>query len=170
MEDACNLEITPRRLAQLEKEHKAQMAKDAADARTLDQLQRTNAELREQVKQLEKSMAKAQQEHADIQEQLQRSRADLTYAKDEQSSLQDLVELLRAEVKTLPGKIEEQCQAQFEQLCNENAKLVQKNSELEDLLAQIEATVIDMKMRYALSENEREELQKRLHEMKKLVL
>ncbi|KAI8141296.1 rab-GTPase-TBC domain-containing protein [Fennellomyces sp. T-0311] len=167
--DACTFDITLKRLAQLEKEHKQQQAKEVADARTLEQLQKNNLELRAQVKQLETTALSVNQERKDICVQLQKSRADLTHASDEQSSLTDLVGLLHQEVKLLPGRIESQCRTQFEGLCNENAKLVEKNSVLEDQLANLETLVIDMKMRYAQSENERGELQQKLNEMKRLL-
>lgn len=170
IEDACQLEnITPRRLAQLEKNHKAQAAKEAADAKALEQLQKTNTELRENVRILETMTAGVEHEHDDIMLQMKRARADLVHARDEQSSLRDLVDLLQQEVKALPRAIESQCRTEFEALCNENATLVQKNSSLEDQLTHLENMVIDMKMKYAESENERGELQQRLNEMKRLM-
>lgn len=145
------------------------MAKEVADARTVEQLQRTNAELRKRSKELEQTTLTVRREQNDIYEQLKQTKADLAHAKDEHASLVDLVQVLRQEVETLPGKIEAQCRAQFDDLCSENHTLVEKNSALEDQLSNLETMVIDMKMRYAQSENERGELQQRLYEMKKLI-
>lgn len=167
--DACTFEITARRLQQLEKDHKVQMAKEVADARTLDQLQRNNNDLRNQIRALEQASSNLQKEHGDIHEQLRKTRADLTHAHDERSSLQDLVDLLKQEVDTLPKRIEAQCRTQFESLCVENAKLVERNSMLEDQLAGIEMLVIDMKMRYAQTKNECGELQQKLNDMKRVI-
>ncbi|KAI7855688.1 rab-GTPase-TBC domain-containing protein [Circinella umbellata] len=168
--DACSFDITLKRLLQLEKEHKQQQAKEVADARTLEQLQKSNIELRDQVKHLETTSLTVEQERKDICVQLSKSQADLSHAYDEQSSLNDLVGLLRDEVKLLPRRIELQCGgSEFEELCTENAKLVEKNSVLEDQLANLETLVIDIKMRYAQSENERGELQQKLNEMKRLM-
>ncbi|KAI9312636.1 rab-GTPase-TBC domain-containing protein [Dichotomocladium elegans] len=167
--DACAFDITPKRLAQLEKEHKTQMAREMQDARTLDQLQKSNNDLKIQAKALERATATMQKEHSDIQEQLRRSRADWAHANDERQSLSDLVGLLQQEIKLLPSRIESQCRSQFEDLCQLNATLVERNSSLEDQLAGMEMLVIDMKMRYAQSENERGELQQKINEMKRLI-
>ncbi|KAG0163120.1 GTPase-activating protein [Apophysomyces sp. BC1034] len=167
--DACVLEIPPRRLIQLEKEHKAHMEKEAADARLLDELQRTHVTLRKRATELDNSAQALKTEQADVQGQLRASQHDLSHVHDENSSLQMLVDSLRDEVQALPSKIEAGSRSQFDSLCNENASLVEKNSVLEDRLAHVEALLIDMKLRYAQSENDREELSKRLGGMKKLL-
>ncbi|KAF7722645.1 GTPase-activating protein [Apophysomyces ossiformis] len=167
--DACVLEIPSRRLTQLEKEHKTHMEKEAADARLLDELQKTNVTLRKRAAELESSHQTLKTEQIDVQQQLRESQHDLSHVQDENSSLRTLVDSLRDEVQALPSKIEAECRGQFDSLCTENASLVEKNSILEDRLAQIEALLIDMKMRYAQSENDREELSKTLGGMKKLL-
>ncbi|KAI7868868.1 rab-GTPase-TBC domain-containing protein [Spinellus fusiger] len=167
--DACVLDITQRRLSQLEKEHKTQSAKEAANAKLLEQQQHTNASLRKKVKELETATYSYEQEEHEIKRQLKESKDDLAALMEEEMTLKTVVTSLQEELKILPSKVELQSHKAFETLCGHNASLVEKNSALEDQLSHLELMVIDMKMRYAESENEREELQKRLYEMKKLL-
>ncbi|KAL0088728.1 rab-GTPase-TBC domain-containing protein [Phycomyces blakesleeanus] len=169
VDDAGVLEIPSRRLAQLEKDHKTQSVKEAANARVLEELQRTNTALRKQTRELELEAAKYQQDDIEIKRQLDDSKDNLTALKEEEGTLKSLVVSLKEEIKALPSKVESRSTSEFEGLCEQNASLVQRNSVLEDELSNAELTLIDMKMRYAESENEREELQRRLYEMKKLL-
>ncbi|KAI8394109.1 rab-GTPase-TBC domain-containing protein [Radiomyces spectabilis] len=169
VDDACALQISPKRLFQLEKEHKQQLAKELADAKLLDELQQTNIAFKKKAKDLEFEVAELRREHQDVSEQLIESKDNLIHLYDERDSLQDLVDSLQAEVTGLPSQVEQQRRSQFDELCNENSQLVHKNCLLEDQLASIEALLIDMKMKYAQSENQKEELQRTLFEIKRSI-
>ncbi|KAG1052098.1 hypothetical protein G6F46_006968 [Rhizopus delemar] len=167
--DACELDIPLKRLGLLEKEHKAQLQKEAAEASMIEELQKTNAELKKQFSELENKTNKLKQEHKDIRTQLQETLHQLNILRDEGVSLTSVVQSLEQSVSTLPKTIETKSNPEFEALCSENANLIGKNSSLEDQLQKAETTLIDMKMRYAQSENEKESLHKRLYELKKLI-
>jgi hypothetical protein len=167
--DACELEIPAKRLAQLEKEHKTQLQKELANANLLDELQKSNIELKKQLKELEIKTDTLKQEHQHVNDQLDETLHELNAVKDEGSSLNSIVTSLQTAVDGLPEKIENGSKDQFEGLCQENATLIGKNSTLEDDLQKAESILIDMKIRYAQSENEKEELQRKLYELKKLM-
>ncbi|KAI9303291.1 rab-GTPase-TBC domain-containing protein [Cunninghamella echinulata] len=166
--DACQWDIPRKRLLQLEKEHKAQTLKEEQDAKLLESLQKQQASLQQQVDQFNTTIENEKKEHHDLCTQLQDSQQHFQHMKDEQVSLQTVVTTLKEEVDTIAPKIEHQYKEQFDQLCDENTALNQRNAQLEDQLSSLEAILIDMKMRYAQSENERDELSKKFYELKKI--
>lgn len=140
-----------------------------ADASLIDELQKTNLELKKQMKILETKTNTLKHEHNDVNTQLKETLNELSTLQEEGMSLKTLVSTLETAVNTLPAKIESQNSEQFEGLCSESASLIGKNSALEDQLQKAEAELIDIKIRYAQTENEKEELHKRLYELKKLM-
>lgn len=163
------MEFPAKKLSQLEKEHKAQIQKEIADANLMDELQKSNMELKKKLESVETKSSTLKQDHKDVRGQLQDTMTQLNLLKDEKNSLSTVVSSLKTAVETVPQKIESQNKNQFEGLCSENATLIGKNSSLEDQLQKAESVLIDMKIRYAQSENEREELHRRLYELKKLM-
>lgn len=143
--------------------------KELADANIIDELQKSNLEMKKQLKALETKTKTLKQEHKDVDSQLQDTLRELNTLKDEGSSLKTLVTSLDKAVAELPEKIESKTKDQFEGLCSENASLIGHNSTLEDQLQKAESVLIDMKIRYAQSENDKEELHRRLYELKKLM-
>lgn len=126
-------------------------------------------ELKKQLKALEQKTNTLKQEQIDVSGQLKGTLHELSSLTDEGNSLKTLVTSLDAEVTGLPEKIEAKCKDEFEGLCSENAFLIGKNSSLEDQLQKAESVLIDIKIKYAQSENDREELHRRLYELKKLI-
>jgi chromosome segregation ATPase len=135
----------------------------------MDELQKSNAQLKKQLSDLEQKTNTLKQEQSDVRGQLKDTLQHLNSLKDDGASLKTLVTSLQTEVKIVPEKIEADYKDQFEGLCTENATLIGKNSSLEDQLQKAESVLIDIKIRYAQSENEKEELHRRLYELKKLM-
>lgn len=109
------------------------------------------------------------QEQKDVHGQLNQTLSHLNTLKDENTSLVTVVKSLESKVKSVPEEIEERTKDQFEGFCAENASLIGNNSSLEDQLQKAESILIDIKIRYAQSENDKEELHRRLYELKKLM-
>lgn len=89
--------------------------------------------------------------------------------KDEGESLERLIRSLEKRTTEIPQKIEAENESVFESVCSENAQLIGRNMSLEDRLQKAEATLIETKLDYAQSENEKESLYKKLSEFKKLM-
>ncbi|OBZ86694.1 Ecotropic viral integration site 5 [Choanephora cucurbitarum] len=167
--DACELEISAKRILQLERDYKQQVQKEQADANLMNELHKSNALLKKKLKTLEEKTATLRSEHEDVCDQLKGTHEQLEVLKDENHTIRTQISSLQAAVDEVPEKIEAKTKDQFEALCSENGQLIGKNSTLEDELQKAEAVLIDMKIRYAQSENDKEELNKRLHELKKLI-
>ncbi|KAI7894656.1 rab-GTPase-TBC domain-containing protein [Mucor mucedo] len=167
--DACDLEFTAKRLYQLEKEYKQMLQKELADATLMEELQKQNAVLKKKFETLEGKTETLRAEQTDVQEQLNGTLEQLNTLKEENTELVTVVTNLEKEVKSVPEEIEARTRDQFEGYCEENASLIGKNSSLEDQLQKAESILIDIKIRYAQSENDKEELHRRLYELKKLM-
>ena len=87
--------------------------------------------------------------------------------KDENDELNSMVIELRKIIETQPAEIEDKLREEMKILAEKNVSLVQKNNILEDQLANLENMLIEIKMKYAESENEREVLQRKWNDLKK---
>jgi hypothetical protein len=92
---------------------------------------------------------------------------ELVKVKDENDELNSTVTELRKIVEAQPAEIEDKLREEMNILAEKNVSLVQKNNGLEDQLANLENMLIEIKMRYAESENEREVLQRKWNDLKK---
>lgn len=92
---------------------------------------------------------------------------ELAKSNDENKELHSTVEELRKIVELQPAEIEAKLREEMNILAEKNINLVQKNNLLEDQLANLENMLIESKMRYAESENEREVLQRKWNDLKK---
>ncbi|RCH99480.1 GTPase-activating protein [Rhizopus stolonifer] len=167
--DACTLNIPLKRLALLEKEYKQRLQKEAAEANTIEDLQKTNRELKKQFDAIQTKTNTLRQESKDVRTQLQKTLHELNSLKDEGESLERLIRSLEKRTTEIPQKIEAENESVFESVCSENAQLIGRNMSLEDRLQKAEATLIETKLDYAQSENEKESLYKKLSEFKKLM-
>ncbi|KAI8065842.1 rab-GTPase-TBC domain-containing protein [Gongronella butleri] len=167
--DAMTWDLPKRRLAQLEKEHKQQMARDEQEAKQLQALQQEQARLKQVVQDKQQRHDHMAQEQQELHGQLRASQWQLDHIKEEQVTLRTVTDTLRHEIDILPLRVEEEHKEKFDALCSENTRLNQHNAHLEDQLAQLEASLIDFKMRYAESETDCTQLSKRLYELKKII-
>lgn len=135
----------------------------------MDELQKTNSALKKQMDLLQEKTDVLKKEDGDVRGQLKETMDQLNTLKGEGKSLSTLVDSLETKVKAVPLEIEARTKDEFEGFCSENATLIGKNSSLEDQLQKAESILIDIKIRYAQSENDKEELHRRLYELKKLM-
>jgi len=106
-------------------------------------------------------------EHIDIANELINTKMELARVKDENDSLHHTVSDLRKSLESTPARIESRFQEEMDVLANKNIDLVTRNTQLEDQLANLENMLIEIKMRYAESENEREVLKRKWNGLKK---
>lgn len=156
-----------------------------------ESLRQSNREMMETIKRLEMSLKKLQEEHEDVAAQVITSKVELAQLDASNSELRKTNAELRRQMDTLPTEIESKWRSEFDDLCQQNSDLVQKNSALEDsltvgglvydwylrltqpidfiIIQTQEGVVIDLKMRYAECENEKEALQCQLNELKRII-
>lgn len=106
-----------------------------------------------------------QREHAQVAEELDVKKKEWVRVSDENDALRHQANDLRRLIQTIPGTMESQSDLQT--LCEQNQVLTEQHAQLQDQLADMENVLIEIKMKYALSESERERLNQRLIEVKK---
>ncbi|KAL0080778.1 rab-GTPase-TBC domain-containing protein, partial [Phycomyces blakesleeanus] len=165
--EAYSISLSPKRLERLSKEYSVELIKANSEAEIISDLRRQNKALAETVRQLERITKQLENEHALVAKQLQVSNAQQLELQQTNSKLQQQVFDLSNALEILPKTIESRVREEMEILCTKNGALVQRNAALEDQLVYMETMVIDMKVKYAESENERETLQQRLADLKR---
>lgn len=167
--DAHQIQFAPKRLATLAKQFQANAAKANTELEAMTALKRQNKALGETVKRLEAKLAELNKEHDKVAQELIQSKMEVARIHDENDALRQQSFDLKRALELLPNEVETRVKEEMEVLGTKNAALVQRNVALEDQLGYMENLVIEMKVKFAESENERETLQRRLSDLKKLV-
>lgn len=108
-------------------------------------------------------------DHTTLAAELISAKMDIARIHDENEHLRQQTHDLKKKLETLPGEVEARIKEEMEILYTKNAALVERNSALEDQLAYMENMIIEIKVKYAESENEREGLRQRLTDLKCLM-
>ncbi|PKC71930.1 hypothetical protein RhiirA1_390172 [Rhizophagus irregularis] len=171
VKDAYDIRITPKKLNKYQQAYyahqEAEKRKLLAEAEAIEKLRSNNIQLSSRVKQLEGSLQTLNREHVELANELINTRMELAKSNDENKELHSTVEELHKIVELQPAEIEAKLREEMNILAKKNISLVQKNNLLEDQLANLENMLIESKMRYAESENEREVLQRKWNDLKK---
>lgn len=114
------------------------------------------------------------EENARLREQLQESmnrqsetRQSLHRQSEHSQQLQQTVDELQQRVAAEQQVVEDKLRKDMDQLAQKNVQLTVKNQQMEDGLQDMESALVQIKMLYAESENEREELSKRFEDLRK---
>ncbi|CAM0139986.1 GTPase-activating protein [Umbelopsis sp. WA50703] len=167
--DAYAIKITSKKLDRLAKQYNSEAAKASGEAEALETLRKQNKQLKDSVKRLENSINQLNGEHITVANRLIESKLEMARLNDENDALHQQSNELKRALDTLPGEVEARVKEEMEILCTKNAALVERNSALEEQLSYMESMIIDIKMKFAESENERDTLRRKLSDMKKLM-
>ncbi|KAI7864581.1 rab-GTPase-TBC domain-containing protein [Spinellus fusiger] len=167
--DAFEIKILPKRLEKLAKEYQIEAARANTEAEAIETMRRQNKALTETVQQLETHLKDLNKEHQQVATALITTKMEIARFHDENDALHQQSHDLKKALETMPFEVEQRIKDEMEVLATKNAALVERNSALEDQLAYMENMVIEIKVKYAESENEREALKQRLTELKRLM-
>ncbi|ORX49893.1 RabGAP/TBC [Hesseltinella vesiculosa] len=167
--DAYTINIIPKRLDRLAKDYQTDSAKANSEAEAIENLRRQNKLLNDTVKQLETNINDMTKEHSQVTGQLIETKMDIARINDENDALRQQSNDLKKALDTLPDEIELRVKDELQVLGEKNGALTQRNLALEDQLAYMEKMVVDIKVLYANSENERESLRQRVDDLKRLM-
>jgi chromosome segregation ATPase len=154
-------------LERLAKEHQNETAKADTEAEMIESLRQKNKKLTTSLKNVTLENKNISNEHALVASELITKKMELARVHDENDALKQQVTELRKVLDVIPAQIESQVQSDMDKLCHKNQELTQRNAHLQDQLADMEALVIEMKMKYAHSESERELLKQKLSDLKR---
>lgn len=121
------------------------------------------------IKQLDTNYTELNKEHTQVASELIAAKMDIARIHDENEALFQKSNDLKKALETLPAEVETRVKEEMEILYTKNAALVERNSALEDQLAYMENMIIEIKVKYAESESERESLRQRLTDLKRLM-
>ncbi|KAI8968890.1 rab-GTPase-TBC domain-containing protein [Mycotypha africana] len=167
LSESFNIKIAERRLNRLAKEYQVQTAKADTEALQLASLRKKNRVLSESFQRVKAENEHLKKEHALVAEELLQKKLELVSVRDENEALKQQVKELQKMLEVIPSQIESQMQADMDTLCVKNRTLNEQNAQLQDQLADIEKLAIEMKIKYAHSEIEREALKQKLNDLKR---
>ncbi|KAI9252532.1 rab-GTPase-TBC domain-containing protein [Helicostylum pulchrum] len=170
VQDAYSFSISSRLLQKLSKQYVQEAAKVAKIQSIEDNMKRENIELTEQVKKLKKSYRTLELEHQDVAKQVIDAKMSMASLAAENQQLKHELNQMKHEMVKIKATMDDECHYRFSDLASKNAQLVGDNSELQDRLSELESALIDMKLKYAESENDFEVMKQKLQEAQKLSL
>ncbi|KAF9329559.1 GTPase-activating protein [Podila minutissima] len=167
IQDAYNVKVTPKKLSQYAQKYQAMIQKQQAEQAAEESLKESNRQLSDHVRQLEGSMHTLNKEHIDLAKELITRKMEMAQLQDQNDVLSQKVTDLTKIVDSQAKEVEEQFKGEIENVLQKNMELLKKNEALEDQMVYLENLVIETKMRYAESENERDALSRKLSDMRK---
>ncbi|KAL1921660.1 uncharacterized protein VTP21DRAFT_10302 [Calcarisporiella thermophila] len=167
VQEAYNFKITPKDLSRLTKAYHAASQRAATENQALEALRQANNQLSNHVKRLEASLATLNREHCELANVLISTKMELARIQEENQELQQTVNELNRRVESQPAELEQGFRNEIQEFARKNADLVHRNSALENQLGDMESMLIDVRVRYAESENERESLKRKLNDLRK---
>ncbi|KAG0045973.1 GTPase-activating protein [Gryganskiella cystojenkinii] len=167
IQDAYNVKVTPKKLTQYAQKYQAMVQKQQAELAAEESLRETNKNLSSQVRTLEASLHQLNKEHVDLAKELITRKMDMAQLQDENDVLSQKVTDLTKIVDSQAKEVEEQYKNEIQDVLRKNMEYLKRNEQLEDQMAYLENLVIETKMKYAESENERDALTRKLSDMRK---
>lgn len=169
--DAYNIRITTKKLNKYQQlyHHSQEQEKRRImlEAEANEKLRTNNQHLSNHVKNLEGRLEQLSREHVELANELVNTKIELAKMKNENEELHSTVSGLRKSLQKKPAEIEQRLRGEMNSLAQKNVALVERNNMLEDQLVNLENMLIEIKMKYAESENEREVLKRKWIDLKK---
>lgn len=154
----------------MSKQHQHEAAKVAKIQSIEDNMKRENIELTEQIKKIRNSYKVLEMEHQDIAQEAIHAKMSMASLSVENQQLKHELGQMKTEMIKIKACMNDDRQLEFEELAQHNSQLVSVNSVLEERLSELESVLIDMKLKYAESENDYELMKQKLNEAQKLSL
>jgi DNA repair exonuclease SbcCD ATPase subunit len=167
VKDAYNVKVTPKKLAQYAQKYQAMIQRQQAELAAEESLRESNRQLSMHVRRLEGSLHTLNKEHVDLAKELISRKVEMAQLQDQNDVLiqkvSDLTRMVDAQGKEVEDRYKDEIQAVLEK----NVALVKKNEQADEQCSFLESLLIDTKMKYAESENERDTLARKLNDLKK---
>ncbi|KAJ1828346.1 GTPase-activating protein [Coemansia sp. RSA 2599] len=152
--------VTPRVLERLRRRYIEELERRLEEEDETNRMRTENESLRQEAAQLQSDI----QQHLTEKTALQ---ADAHRLRDENARLQKVVADLESQVKGERKLAEEQLCKDMDSLAQKNVQLTIKNQQLEDSLQDMEAALIQIKLLYAESENQKDVLAKKFEDLRR---
>ncbi|KAG0253869.1 GTPase-activating protein [Actinomortierella ambigua] len=167
IQDAYNVKVTPKKLAQYAQKYQAILLRQQQEQAAEESFREQNKQLVTQVKTLESSLSTLNKEHVDLAKEVISNKLEMARLQDDNDGLHQKVAELTKIVDAQGKDVEERFRGEIESVLQKNMEYLHKNQMLEDQLNELENMLIETKMRYAESENERDALTRKLSDLRK---
>ncbi|KAF9934120.1 GTPase-activating protein [Linnemannia zychae] len=167
IKDAYNVKVTPKKLAQYAQKYQALIQRQQAELAAEESLRESNRQLSMHVRRLEGSLHTLNKEHVDLAKELIARKVEMAQLQDQNDVLLQKVSDLTRMVDAQAKEVEDRYRDEIREVMEKNIALVRKNEQVEDQCSFLESQLIDTKMKYAESEDERDALLRKLNDLKK---
>ncbi|KAF9393088.1 GTPase-activating protein [Podila verticillata] len=165
--DAYDVKITPKKLAQYTQKYNAMVQKRAADLAAEESLRESNRQLSGHVRRLEGALHTLNKEHVDLAKELISRKVEMAQMQDKNDVLTQKVSDLTKIVDAQAKEVEDRYKDEIQTMKDEALEAQKKSKQLEEQMTYLENLVIETKMQYAESENEKDALARKLHDLKR---
>ncbi|KAG0075132.1 GTPase-activating protein [Podila epicladia] len=165
--DAYDVKITPKKLTQYTAKYNAMVQKRTADLAAEESLRESNRQLSGHVRRLEGALHTLNKEHVDLAKELISRKVEMAQLQDKNDVLTQKVSDLTKIVDAQAKEVEDRYKDEIQTVKDEALEAQKKSKQLEEQMTYLENLVIETKMQYAESENEKDALARKLHDLKK---
>ncbi|CAO3588801.1 unnamed protein product [Absidia cylindrospora] len=187
VQDSVCFKVQKKRLVKLAKEHQHTLSSSMSRKRSvslstsmspatttndmefLHMARQQNKALMDSVKQRQAQLESLSKQQGQSAKELVDAKMELARARQSNDVLRQQSFDLKKALDALPAEVEDRLKEHIHSLAKKNMGLVDRNSELEYRLSGMEGMLMDIKAKFAQSENERDELNQRLDELRQLV-
>ncbi|OUM69722.1 hypothetical protein PIROE2DRAFT_2363, partial [Piromyces sp. E2] len=171
--DASAIKIPKRRLDRLAN-HFIQMTKEIDDTNLkMDHLKKENRELNTEIQRLSLAVENLTKENLELRSEIEDHRfeeeANKTLIDALQRQIEESEKLVAHTLKDAQKQAEEKVRIQLDVLINKNIDNTRKNQELEERVSELEQLLVDIKIKYAESEIEKENYQRKWENLKRFI-
>lgn len=167
VQDAYNVKVTPKKLTQYTQKYNAMLQRQQAELAAEESLKEANKLLSNDVRRLEGSLNQANKEHVELAKELITRKMEMAQLQDKNDVLTQKVLDLTKIVDSQAKEVEDRYKAEIQALMDKNMELIKKNEQMEGQCGHLENLLIDTKMKYAESENQKDALTRKLADLRK---
>ncbi|KAJ1947201.1 GTPase-activating protein [Kickxella alabastrina] len=159
--------VTPRMLEKLRRRYIEEMERKIEEEEEGNRVRTENEALRLETAQLKQTLQSMGSEYTELSTAYAAMQSEARQQKEDGDRLRQTVVELEGQLKGERKSAEEQLREDMGLLAQKNVALVVKNQQLEDSLQDMESALIQIKILYAESENQREVLFKQFDDLRK---
>ncbi|KAF9184179.1 GTPase-activating protein [Haplosporangium sp. Z 11] len=167
VQDAYRVKVTPKKLSQYAQKYTAMVQRQQAELAAEESLRESNRQLSAHVRRLEGSLHTLNKEHVDLAKELIARKMEMAQLQDQNDVLMQKVSDLTKIVDSQAKEVEDRLRDEIQSVMQKNVELIRQNEKAEDQCTHLESLLIDTKMKYAESENERDALTRKLNDLRK---
>ncbi|KAI8866332.1 TBC-domain-containing protein [Ramicandelaber brevisporus] len=159
--------VTAKRLAKYADEYEKQRQREEREKDVLVQLRNQNTQLDQSNKSLQNTLQQLNQEHCDLASQFVQLKLELQRERELSEQRAQKITDLESKLQGERQAAEDALKSDMEALANKNLELAQRTNDLEDLVHITQDELIGVKLKYAESEDQREQLQRKFSELRR---